>query len=254
MTTGTVEPYPPAPPAQPAAKNTFQRIAGVLFAPADTFRDIARKPDIVMPLLILIITGFICTAVLVPRMDFDAMMQEQMAQSGRQMSEADMERASKMGAAFGKVMAWVSPLLGVVVWAIIAGVLLLGHRLFGGEGDFKQAFSTTMYAWIPNAISGIVMTIVAAAKGEVNPATMNTLVKSSPAFLVDMKDNPILFALLSSFDLFTIWTLILFIIGFSTLSRLSRGKSAAIVISLWLVTVIVKLGFAALGAARMKKA
>ncbi len=254
MTTGTVEPYPPAPPAQPAAKNTFQRIAGVLFAPADTFRDIARKPDIVMPLLILIITGFICTAVLVPRMDFDAMMQEQMAQSGRQMSEADMERASKMGAAFGKIMAWVSPLLGVVVWAIIAGVLLLGHRLFGGEGDFKQAFSTTMYAWIPNAISGIVMTIVAAAKGEVNPATMNTLVKSSPAFLVDMKDNPILFALLSSFDLFTIWTLILFIIGFSTLSRLSRGKSAAIVISLWLVTVVVKLGFAALGAARMKNA
>jgi hypothetical protein len=111
-----------------------------------------------------------------------------------------------------------------------------------------------MYAWIPNAISGIVMTIVAAAKGEVNPATMNTLVKSSPAFLVDMKDNPILFALLSSFDLFTIWTLILFIIGFSTLSRLSRGKSAAIVISLWLVTVVVKLGFAALGAARMKNA
>jgi hypothetical protein len=254
MTTGTSEPYAPAPPVETPAKNTFQRIAGVLFAPADTFRDIARKPDILVPLIILVITGFICTAILVPRMDFEAMMQEQMAQSGRQMSEADMERAGKMGAAFGKVMAWISPLLGVAVWAIIAGVLLLAHRLFGGEGNFKQAFSTTIYAWIPNAISGIVMTIVAAAKGEVNPATMNTLVKSSPAFLVDMKDNPILFTLLGSLDLFTIWTLILFIIGFSTLSRLSRGKSAAIVISLWLVTVIVKLGFAALGAAGMKKA
>lgn len=253
MTTGTAEPYAPAPPVEPAAKNTFQRIAGVLFAPADTFRDIARKPDIVMPLVILVILGFISAAILVPRMDFEAMMQEQMAQSGRQMSDADMERAARMGGAFGKVMAFASPILGVAVWAIIAGVLLLAHRLFGGEGDFKQAFSTTIYAWIPTSISGIILTIVAAAKGEVNPATMNTLVKSNPAFLVEMKDNPILFALLSSLDIFTIWTLILFIIGFSTLARVSRGKSAAIVISLWLFTVVVKLGFAALGAAGMKK-
>lgn len=255
MTTGTSEPYAPAPPpAEPPARNTFQRIAGVLFAPADTFRDIARKPDILVPLIIMVVIGFICAAILVPRMDFDAMMQEQMAQSGRQMSEADMERASKMGAAFGKVMAFASPILGVAVWAIIAGVLLLAHRLFGGEGNYKQAFSTTIYAWVPQAISGVVLTIVAAAKGEVNPATMQTLVKSSPAFLVEMSDNPVLFSLLSSLDLFTIWTLILLVIGFSTLSRLSRGKSAAIVISLWLVIVVVKLGFAALGAARMKNA
>ena len=255
MTTGTAEPYPPAPPpVDLPAKNSFQRIAGVLFAPADTFRDIARKPDILIPLAILVILGFISAAILVPRMDFDAMMQEQMAQSGRQMSDADMERAAKMGAAFGKVMAFASPILGVIVWAIIAGVLLLAHRLFGGEGDFKQAFSTTMYAWIPQAISAIVLTIVAAAKGEVNPATMQTLVKSSPAFLVEMTEHPILFSLLSSLDIFTIWTLILLIIGFSTLSRVSRGKSAAIVISLWLMTVVVKLGFAALGASRMKKA
>lgn len=253
MTTEFAEPYAPAPPAQQPAKNSFQRIAGVLFAPADTFRDIARKPDVLVPLAILVILGFISAAILVPRMDFEAMMQEQMAQSGRQMSDADLERAARMGAAFGKVMAFASPIFGIAVWAIIAGVLLLAHRLLGGEGNFKQAFSTTIYAWIPTAISGIVLTIVAAAKGEVNPATMNTLVKSNPAFLVDMKDNPILFALLSSLDLFTIWTLILLIVGFSTLSRVSRAKSAAIVVSLWLVTVVVKLGFAALGAAGMKK-
>ena len=40
----------------------------------------------------------------------------------------------------------------------------------------------------------------------------------------------------------------LLIIGFATLSRLSRAKSAAIVISLWLLTVVVKLGFAAMAA------
>jgi len=255
MTTGTAEPFSPAPPIEPpASKNSFERIAGVLFAPAETFRDIARKPDIVVPLLVLLVLGFVAAVILVPRMDFDAMVREQMAQSGRQMSDADMERAAKMGAGFGKMMAYASPVLSVAIWAIIAGVLLLAHRLMGGEGNYMQAFSTTLYAWIPNAISGVILTIVAAAKGSVNPATMNTLVKSNPAFLVDMADHPVLFALLGSLDVFSIWVLILLIIGFSTLSRMSRAKSAAIIISLWLITVVVKLGFAALGAARMQKA
>jgi hypothetical protein len=41
-------------------------------------------------------------------------------------------------------------------------------------------------------------------------------------------------------------------IGFAHLSKFSKTKSAVIVVSLWLVTVVVKVGFAALGAARMK--
>jgi hypothetical protein len=45
---------------------------------------------------------------------------------------------------------------------------------------------------------------------------------------------------------------ILLIFGFSALSKFSRAKSAAIVISLWVVQIFVKLGFAAIGAARMK--
>lgn len=253
MTIEAAEPQSSAPVIEPPVKNSFERIAGVLFAPAETFRDIARKPDFLVPVLVMVIIGFVATALLVPRMDFEAMTREQMEQSGRQMSEADIERASRMGAAVGKVIAWISPVLGVVIWLIIAAVLLLGHRVMGGDGNFAQAFSTTVYAWIPNAISGIITTVVAMAKGEVNPATMNTLVKSNLGFLADMQDNPILFALLSSLDVFTIWTLILLVIGFSTISRFSRAKSAAIVISLWLVTVVVKLGFAALGAAARAK-
>ena len=254
MTTGNAEPSPAAPIAAPPAKNSFQRIAGVLFAPAETFRDIARRPDILTPLLILVVIGFIVTALIVPRMDFESAFREQMSQQNRQMSDADLERAAKFGSAFGKIMAWTGPIWGIVIWAIIAGVLLLAHRLFGGEGNFKQAFSTVLYSWIPNTISGIVTGIVAVARGEIDPTTMQTLVKSNPAFLVDMKEQPILFAMLSSLDVFTIWTLILLIIGFATLSRLSKAKSAVIVVSLWLLTVVVKLGFAAMGAARAKAA
>jgi hypothetical protein len=253
MTLGTAEPYSQPPVTEPPAKNTFQRIAGVLFAPADTFRDIARKPDIIVPLVILLVLALASAIIFVPRMDVDAMMRAQMEQSGRQMSDADMEKAAKFSGSLMRVMGYLSPVWAVLIWLIIAGVLLLAFRLFGGEGNFKQAFSATLYAWIPNTIGGIITTIVVAARGTVDPTTMATLVKSSPAFLVEQKDNPVVFALLSSLDIFTIWTLILLILGFAALSKLSRGKSAAIVISLWLVTVFVKLAGAAFTASRMKK-
>ena len=253
MTTDSAGNPPPVSPAETPAKNSFQRIAGVLFAPAETFRDIARRPDILVPLILLLVIGFVTTALIIPRMDFEAAFREQMASQNSKMSDADLERAAKMGSAFGKVMAWTGPIWGILIWMIIAGVLLLAHRLFGGEGNFKQALSTVLYSWIPLTINGIVTGIVAVARGgEIDPTSMQTLVKSNPAFLVDMKENPILFAVLSSLDVFTIWTLILLVIGFATLSRLSRARSAAIIISLWLVTVVVKVGFAAMGAARAK--
>jgi hypothetical protein len=254
MTTGIAEPAA-APMSEPPAKNSFQRIAGVLFAPAETFRDIARKPDILVPLLLIIVVTYATIALTVPRMDWDAMIAQQeevMRKQNPNMSNADMERVAKITRAGGTVMMYVMPLLFVAWYAIIAGVLLLACRLFGGEGNYQQAFSSTVYAWMPMLLAGIVGTIVVLARGGlINPQSMQTLVKSNPAFLVDIKEQPVLFSLLSSFDLFTIWFLILLVFGFAALSRLSKGKVAAIVISLWIVLVVIKLGMAALGAARM---
>ncbi len=242
-----------APPEK--KQNVFERIAGVLFAPAETFQNIVRRPDILGPLLVIVIIGYISTAIIMPKMDFESMMaqqSEEMSRRGQNMSAeqlAQMERITRAGV---KVFSWVLPVLMVAWYAIMAGILLLAFRLMGGEGTFQQAFSVTLYAWMPMVLLGILTTIIVLARGTFDPVTAATLVKSNPAFLVDMKEQPVLFAALTSLDIFTIWTIILLVIGFSTLSRLSRMKSAVIVVSLWLVTVVVKLGFAALGAARAK--
>jgi hypothetical protein len=256
MTTGIAEPSAAAPVTDPPAKNSFQRIVGVLFAPAETFRDIARKPDILVPLLLIVIVTYVTVALTAPRMDWDAVVAQQeeaMRKQNPNMTDADMERVAKFTKAGGTVFAYTMPLFFIAWYAIVAGVLLLAVRLFGGEGTYKQAFSATLYAWMPMLLAGIVGTVVVLVRGGlIDPQAMQTLVKSNPAFLVDIKEQPILFSLLSSLDIFTIWYLILLVIGFAALSRLSKTKVAVIVISLWLVTVVIKVGMAALGAARMK--
>ncbi len=242
-----------APPEK--KQNVFERIAGVLFAPAETFQNIVRRPDILGPLLVIVIIGYISTAIIMPKMDFESMMaqqSEEMSRRGQNMSAeqlAQMERITRAGV---KVFSWVLPVLMVAWYAIMAGILLLAFRLMGGEGTFQQAFSVTLYAWMPMVLLGILTTIIVLARGTFDPVTAATLVKSNPAFLVDMKEQPILFSLLSSFDVFTIWMIALLIIGFSTMAKVSRAKAAAIVISLWLAQIVVKLGIAAMSASRMK--
>jgi hypothetical protein len=254
--TSDVEQIPPgSPPPPERTKNVFERIAGVLFSPAETFADIARRPDVIGPLAIILILGYIATALMIPKMDIGAittMQAEQMRKQNPNMSEEQIEQAGRIASAAAKVFGWLGPIVMVIWYAIVAGALLLAFRLFGGQGTYKQAFSTTLYAWMPLVLFTILMAVVVMARGTFDPTTAATLVKSNPAFLVDMKEQPVLFSLLSSFDIFTIWTVALLAIGFATLSKTSIGKAFGIVISLWLCMIVVKLGFAALGASRMK--
>jgi hypothetical protein len=253
MTNGIDQAPPPAPAteeAPAAAKSGFDRVVDVLFAPAATFRDIARRPDFLVPLAVILIVSIVAAVIIAPRVDFASTMREQMTQANKNMSEEDIDRVVRFSSAFARAMLYVSPLLNLIIFAIIAGVLLLAFRLFGGEGTYKQAYSVTAYSWMPLVISSIIGIVILLMRGEVGADELNNLVKSNLGFFVDMKANPTAFAILSSFDLFTIWSLSLFIIGFSVISRLSRGRSAAIVVTLWLVMIVVKVAFAALGAAR----
>ena len=244
---------PPAQPVAPAApsKSVFQRIAGVFFAPNETFQDIARKPDILWPLLIIIIVGYVTTFVMMPRMDFDTMLAqqaEQMKEKQPNMSDADIERIGRLGRASMKVMQFAGPLIAVVWYLLMAVVLWGAVRIMGGEGTFPQSLSATLYSWMPLLLFSIILAIIAVAQGSIDPAQMATIVKSNPAAFMDAKEQPVLASFLSSFDIFTIWTVVLLILGFSALSRLSKGKTAAIVLGLWFVMIGIKVGFAALGA------
>ena len=251
MTETSAADQQPAVPVPEKKKNVFERFAGALFAPAETFADIARKPDILAPLLVLIIVGYVSTALIMPRVDFDALFDQQaqeMRKRDPHVSEQQLEQIARISRASMTVLRWIGPVVSVVIYVVIAAVLLLAVRLFGGEGNFKQAMSASLYAWTPLLLFSIIMTIVILARGTFDPMAAATIVKSNPAFLVDMKEQPVLFALLSALDVFTIWTVVLLIFGFAALSRLSRGMVAAIVLPLWIVFVLLRVGIAAISA------
>ena len=248
MTSGMADAVAVPPEPKP---NPFARMAGVFFSPVQTFASIARKPDWAVPLILILLVSIASATVMAQRVDFMSAMRQQMEQR-KDLSPEQIERAEKMGAAFSKTIIYFSPVIALITYLVIAAVLLLASRLFGGEGTFKQAFSTTVYAWLPDLVKGIILTIAIAAKGNVDVVQMATAVRSNLGFLVDMKAQPMSFALLSSLDVFSLWTLALFVVGFAAFSRLSKARAATIVISLWVVTVLFKLVPAAIQVMRMK--
>ncbi len=165
---------PPPPPAPDAPTGSLERLGGVLFSPDDTFREIAARPNVFAPLALLVVVTLISTVLLLPRMDFETMMRDQMERSGRasQMAPGDLDRAVRMSASFAKVIGYVSPVIVIIMVVIVAGVLLVTFRMFGGEGTFKQAFSVTLYAWVPVIIRSLIGTIVGVFKGSIDPATV----------------------------------------------------------------------------------
>ena len=242
----------------PPPKNFFQRFIGVIISPGETFQDIARKPDVLVPMIVFILISYATTFFTMPKIDWEGVTAQQveaMKAKNPNMSQGDIDRMTRITQGFGKVMGYIGPIFGIIWWLILAGVLFLAFKLFGGQQTFMQALSTVLYSWVPMVIYGIVLAIIIAARpGNWDPTHIATIVKSNPAFLVDMKEHMVLYSLLSAIDIFTIWTLILLIIGFAICSKVSRAKAATIIISLWAVMVLIKAAFAALGAMRMKAA
>jgi hypothetical protein len=236
----TVSDVPGSAPAAPAPKpNSFQRVIGVLFSPNETFASIARQPDWLVPLALILVVSLVSGIVFAQRVDFGAPIREAMDQN-KNVTPEQAERAVRIGASVAKVITYFAPILSLIVLLIIAGVVLIAFRVLGGEGDFRQALSVTSYSWMPGLIKSIILTAIIAARGA-SASDLATLLRSNLAFLVLMKDNPLLFALLSKIDVFSIWLVALMVIGFSFVSKFSKAKSAAVVVSLWLVATLLGL-------------
>src|SRR5258706_437005 len=105
-------PIAPAPAAAPKP-NSFARIFGVLFSPDETFRSIAQRPTWAAPLIVLVILSICSGFVLSSRVDWAAPARESM-ESRKDISPEQMDRAVRMAAAVGKVIAYAGPVFLVI--------------------------------------------------------------------------------------------------------------------------------------------
>jgi hypothetical protein len=248
-----VELAAPAAPQEPKP-NSFSRIAGVLFAPSETFASIVRRPDFVVPLVVIMVISLLTGILVAEKVDYKVLMRDQIESSpNASRIPSDMkEKQISIGAGVAKALTFFAPITSVVALVIIAAIFFAAFKVFGGEGDFMQGFSITVYAWIPQLIRAVLSIVPIMTKKSLTMNSLQNPVASNLGYFIDAKLHPVLAAFLGSLDLFTIWTLILITIGFATMSRFPRLKSALIVLSIWAIKIFFSVGMGALAALRMK--
>ena len=136
---------------------------------------------------------------------------------------------------------------------VVALLYWLGTRMLGGAATYLQAFSVVLYGFMPQVIRTLIQIQVVMTKHGLHMQDAQTVVRSSPAFLVNFKENPVLWAFLNRFDLFLIWSLILIVIGLATASRLSKAKAAVVVFIVWCLGTLFAVGGGAMAKLRATK-
>jgi hypothetical protein len=233
-----------APPTPTAKPNPIKRIGGVLIAPEPTLREITSRPDWLVPLIVILIVSLASAVLVAPRLDMETSLREQLEERG--MSAAEIDQSIEMVTKFQKFTLPLTAVIVPLMLLIVAAALLLGFKMFGGEGTFKQAWSVTLYAWIPQLLKSIIATVLVVRMESLTIEQMQGMLKSNLGFLVDASEVPALYAFLSSLDLFNIWTVVLLVMGLAFAHRSSFAKSAAIVLTLWAIQILGKVGLAAL--------
>lgn len=229
--------------------SSFGRIVSVLLAPAKTFASIAARPTWLVPLLVLAVLGLAVSLILVPKVDWGASIREQLESSGAadQVSAEQLEQQVAIGEKVsGGAIYFVAVVGPWLIYPLIALFFLGLFKLLGSEMSFKQSLATLVHAFIPFALAALLTIPVLYGRAEISAEEMQQgklLASNVGAFLAD-DASPALLALASSIDLFTIWAVVLLVIGYHVVARVSRTSTLVVVLGSWLAWVAIKVGIA----------
>jgi len=250
------QPSQPLPLTQgPAPLSEGQRLINVFFAPSKTFTDLRRNANWWAPFLIMAIVSMMFVYVVDQKVGFRKVVENQIRLQPKQADRLERlpadqrETAMRQQTGFWRAFSYASPLVGLIFYAIIAAVLFATFK-FAVSADirFKTMFALVIYAWLP-AVFVSLLAIISLLAGVSSDGFMiqNPAATNLGAFL-DPTASPVLYALLSSVDVFTIWSLILMAIGVTCISKVKRGTAFAVVLGWYGLWVLIKLGLAAASA------
>jgi hypothetical protein len=261
---GAPRPHEPVIVDEPAKLNPLARLIGTLLSPGETFADINRKPSWLVPLVLCIVIGMGFWWFIFSHFDagwhrfLQKVLEDRAAQNNTPVPAAqDVEKAylfSKWG---------YTVFFGAIVTTLLcfasSGALAMGMMLMQAKTTFKKILSVVLWSWAATGLLQLVVTIASVfvrgseAQENFNPRNLGSLSVTSLGVLLPDDTSIFLKTLAGSINVFSIWNLILLMIGLAAVSGLRKVKTSSLapmVVGLWLVAVLIFSGLATLGGGR----
>jgi hypothetical protein len=240
----------PALPPEEKPLSEVERVVDTFIAPTKTFTDLRRSSKWLVPAVIMILSSLAVVYTAQVKIGFPKIVDTQIQMQPKAAERLDKlspeDRAKQMESII-KVNQIVSYCFWIflLIFLLIVAAVLLGTFNFGlgTELTFNQCIAVTMYTALPSVIKGM-LTIMVILMGATGNFTFQNPIASNLSGLVDPSSH-FLYSLLTSIDIFTIWTLLLAGIAFSCLTKVARGTCMAVVFGWWLVFTLAASGIGA---------
>jgi hypothetical protein len=241
------------PPTQAAGLTQTQRIVNTFTAPSKTFEDIKRgNRSWWLPLIVMALFGYLFFAVVNQKVGMQQVNDNQIRlspKSQERMANLTPEQranADKFAIGITEGAFIAGPVVGLIA-ALIVSLVLLGtiNFGFGGRAKFSEVLAVSYYAWLPSIVKillGIVVLYAGMAPESFN--IKNFAPTNAGAFLDPGSTNKALYALATSVDAITIWTLILMGMGIATVAGVKRSSGYLAVFGWWVIIIAISAGMA----------
>ena len=209
-------------------------LTNVFFEPKKVFHRLKLKPTWILPLFIVLVLITATTVVTTP-LQMEAGRQR--IQNSTELTPDEKEKQlsqMEIGAQYAWIGTIAAPIVGLIIFFVIVGVLmLLGSLIMGGDASFSQVAS--IYAW-----SGLIAGLGMIVKTPLMLWKNSPDIRTSLAIILPGSDtSSFLYHLLNSAtDVFLVWQIVVLIMGIAIVYNFSKGKAAAVV----LVPTVVGVG------------
>lgn len=222
-----------------------ERVIDTYVAPTKTFIDIRRNASWWLPFLLTVIVSLLFAYSIDRQIGFEQVAQVNInrnAQAQQRMSSvpaAQRERAMHAIATSTRVISYAYFLVALIIALIASAILMVSFNFgLGAQTSYKQYLAVWFYAGLPFVLKFLLAAIAIFAGASADQFDIRNPVGTNIGWYLS-SDAPLwLRTMFSSVDLFTIWAVVLLVLGCATIARVKRSSAAFIVVGWWILIIL----------------
>lgn len=225
-----------------------ERVVDTFVAPSKTFTDILRSRSWWLPCVLMILVSAAFSYTAVKRVGIARMSDNLIATMPKiqdMIANAKPDVAQTIHNKFEnnvKSQFYSAPLILIASSFLIAALFLLtANFAFGGRATYTGMLAMFWYSILPLLISSLLIIILLAAGANTESFRVSNPIGTNPGYYLPDGSSPVLVAVLSFIDLFSIWIFCLQAIGTAIVARISLGKAFASVAIWWVLYSLLKI-------------
>ncbi len=205
----------------------------IITSPRRAFDYIREKKSFLVPFVIVCVVNILFFLVISPIQS--ELMQDELSSEGVQMPPGVMRMVGVVGIPVGVVIGWL--IYALIIWVLMAAA--------GGKWDYRTAFSLVGHVGIIGSIQKLLSIPVVWMKRDAIASLTDLHPSFGPAIFYT-GDNMKILSFLRGLDIFSIWAIVLLILGAAHLSGVKKRVSAWLIGSLYVLVLIIQALFAGL--------